>query len=57
MINSNPETLSTDFDIADRLYFEPMNIENVMNIVEKEKTIRCYGSVWRTNSDKLGNET
>ena len=37
MINSNPETLSTDFDIADRLYFEPMNIENVMNIVEKEK--------------------
>ena len=37
MINSNPETLSTDFDIADRLYFEPMNIENIMNIVEKEK--------------------
>ncbi|MEI8377563.1 MAG: carbamoyl-phosphate synthase (glutamine-hydrolyzing) large subunit [bacterium] len=37
MVNSNPETLSTDFDIADRLYFEPMNIENIMNIVEKEK--------------------
>ena len=37
MINSNPETLSTDFDIADRLYFEPMHIENVMNVVEKEK--------------------
>lgn len=36
MINSNPETLSTDFDIADRLYFEPMNIENVMNVVNKE---------------------
>lgn len=36
MINSNPETLSTDFDIADRLYFEPMNVENIMNIVEKE---------------------
>lgn len=36
MVNSNPETLSTDFDIADRLYFEPMNIENIMNIVEKE---------------------
>ena len=36
MVNSNPETLSTDFDIADRLYFEPMHIENVMNIVEKE---------------------
>ncbi len=39
MINSNPETLSTDFDIADRLYFEPMNIENVMNVVKKEKPI------------------
>ncbi|MCD8024266.1 MAG: carbamoyl-phosphate synthase (glutamine-hydrolyzing) large subunit [Candidatus Gastranaerophilales bacterium] len=37
MINSNPETLSTDFDIADRLYFEPMNIENVMNVVKCEK--------------------
>lgn len=36
MVNSNPETLSTDFDVADRLYFEPMNIENIMNIVEKE---------------------
>lgn len=36
MINSNPETLSTDFDIATRLYFEPMNIENVMNIIKKE---------------------
>lgn len=37
MVNSNPETLSTDFDIASRLYFEPMNVENVMNIVRKEK--------------------
>ncbi len=36
MINSNPETLSTDFDIATRLYFEPMNIEYVMNVVKKE---------------------
>ena len=39
MINSNPETLSTDFDIADRLYFEPMHIENVMNVVKKENPI------------------
>lgn len=37
MVNSNPETLSTDFDIADKLYFEPMNIENIMNIIEKEQ--------------------
>ncbi len=37
IVNSNPETLSTDFDVADKLYFEPMNIENIMNIFEKEK--------------------
>ncbi len=36
MVNSNPETLSTDFDIADRLYFEPMNIEYIYNIIKKE---------------------
>ena len=36
MINSNPETLSTDFDVATRLYFEPMNVEYVMNIIKKE---------------------
>lgn len=36
IVNSNPETLSTDFDVADKLFFEPMHIENVMNIIEKE---------------------
>ena len=36
IVNSNPETLSTDFDVADKLYFEPMHIENIMNIIEKE---------------------
>ncbi len=36
MVNSNPETLSTDFDIATRLYFEPMNAEYIMNIIKKE---------------------
>lgn len=37
IINSNPETVSTDFDTADKLYFEPITIENVVNIIEKEK--------------------
>ena len=37
MINCNPETVSTDFDIADRLYFEPLTFEDVMNIVDLEK--------------------
>ncbi len=36
MINSNPETLSTDFDIADRLYFEPITFEHVINILSLE---------------------
>ena len=37
MINCNPETVSTDFDIADRLYFEPLTFEDVMNVIDFEK--------------------
>jgi carbamoyl-phosphate synthase large subunit len=37
MVNNNPETVSTDFDSSDRLYFEPLNFENVMNIIENER--------------------
>jgi len=37
MVNSNPETVSTDYDTSDRLYFEPLTFEDVMNIVEIEK--------------------
>jgi carbamoyl-phosphate synthase large subunit len=37
MVNCNPETVSTDYDTADRLYFEPLTLENVLNIVETEK--------------------
>jgi len=37
MVNSNPETVSTDYDVSDRLYFEPLTIEDVLNIVEQEK--------------------
>lgn len=36
MVNNNPETVSTDFDISDKLYFEPLTEEDVLNIVEKE---------------------
>ena len=39
MINSNPETVSTDYDTSDRLYFEPVFFEDVMNIIEKEKPV------------------
>ncbi|TCS94599.1 carbamoyl-phosphate synthase large subunit [Hazenella coriacea] len=39
IINNNPETVSTDFNTSDRLYFEPLYREEVMNIIEKEKPI------------------
>ncbi len=37
MVNCNPETVSTDYDTSDRLYFEPLTFEDVMEIIEKEK--------------------
>jgi carbamoyl-phosphate synthase large subunit len=37
MVNCNPETVSTDYDTSDRLYFEPLTFEDVMNIVDEEK--------------------
>ena len=39
MINNNPETVSTDYDISDRLYFEPITVEDVLEIWNKEKSI------------------
>ncbi|MDA0336097.1 MAG: carbamoyl-phosphate synthase large subunit, partial [bacterium] len=37
MVNSNPETVSTDYDTADKLYFEPLTVEDVLHIVDQEK--------------------
>jgi len=42
MVNSNPETVSTDYDTSDRLYFEPLTFEDVMEIYEREK---CDGAI------------
>ncbi|MEN9264331.1 MAG: carbamoyl-phosphate synthase large subunit, partial [Gloeomargarita sp. GMQP_bins_44] len=39
MVNSNPETVSTDYDTSDRLYFEPLTLEDVLNILEAEKPV------------------
>jgi carbamoyl-phosphate synthase large subunit len=39
MVNCNPETVSTDFDTSDRLYFEPLTLEDVLEIVDKEKPV------------------
>ncbi len=47
MVNSNPETVSTDFDMADRLYFEPLTVEDILAICEEEKPfgvlVQCGG--------------
>jgi len=37
MVNSNPETVSTDYDTSDKLYFEPLTFEDVMNVIDREK--------------------
>ena len=37
IVNNNPETVSTDFDVSTRLYFEPITVEDVLNIIEKER--------------------
>ena len=42
MVNSNPETVSTDYDTSDRLYFEPLTLEDVLNIYEQEQ---CWGVI------------
>ncbi|MGI9243456.1 MAG: carbamoyl-phosphate synthase large subunit [Verrucomicrobiales bacterium] len=42
MVNSNPETVSTDYDTSDKLYFEPLTLEDVLNIHEQED---CWGAI------------
>jgi carbamoyl-phosphate synthase large subunit len=42
MVNSNPETVSTDYDTSDRLYFEPLTVEDVLHIYQRE---RCWGAI------------
>jgi len=37
MVNCNPETVSTDYDTSDRLYFEPLTAEDVIELIEAEK--------------------
>ena len=57
MINCNPETVSTDFDTADKLYFEPLTYEDVMNVIDLEKpkgvVIQFGGQTPLNIADKL----
>ena len=39
VMNSNPETVSTDFSVSDKLYFEPLDLEDVLNVIELEKPV------------------
>jgi len=42
MVNSNPETVSTDYDTSDQLFFEPLTLEDVLHVYEREK---CWGAI------------
>ena len=50
MINSNPETVSTDFDISDKLYFEPLTLEDVLEIVEREQPVGRHRAARRADA-------
>lgn len=54
IINNNPETVSTDFDTSDKLYFEPLTEEDVMNIINKEKPYGVILQYGGQTSIKLG---
>lgn len=55
VINNNPETVSTDFSTADKLYFEPLVFEDVMNVIEKEKPIGVILQFGGQTAIKLAN--
>lgn len=44
IVNSNPETVSTDYDSSDKLFFEPLTLEDVLHICEQEKPDRSSSS-------------
>ena len=56
MVNCNPETVSTDYDTSDRLYFEPITYEDVMNVIEAEDPIGVIVSLGGQTPLKLANQ-
>ena len=54
MINCNPETVSTDYDTSDRLYFEPLTLEDVLEIRDKEPALRRHRPVRRPDAAEAG---
>jgi carbamoyl-phosphate synthase large subunit len=49
MMNCNPETVSTDYDTSSRLYFEPITVEDVLNVIEVERPEGIIVQVCRQN--------
>ncbi|MEG6616943.1 carbamoyl-phosphate synthase large subunit [Peptococcaceae bacterium 1198_IL3148] len=56
IINNNPETVSTDFDTADKLYFEPLTVEDVLNVIDKEKPLGVVVQFGGQTAINLANE-
>ena len=56
MVNCNPETVSTDYDTSDRLYFEPLTYEDVMNVVDAENPVGIIVSLGGQTPLKLAND-
>ena len=54
IINNNPETVSTDYTTSDKLYFEPLTVEDVMNVIELEKPLGRHRHPGRPDRDKPG---
>jgi carbamoyl-phosphate synthase large subunit len=54
MLNCNPETVSTDFDIADKLYFEPVFWEHLRELIEHEKPVGVIGAAGWADSAQAG---
>ena len=50
MVNCNPETVSTDYDTADRLYFEPLTFEDVMAVIECERSAGAEVAAWSSSA-------
>ena len=53
LVNSNPATIMTDPEIADKTYVEPLTVETVTAIIEKRKAGRAVADGWRTNGFKF----
>ncbi len=56
MVNCNPETVSTDYDTSDRLYFEPLTVEDVLNVIEAERPERVIVSLGGQTPLKLAGQ-